>query len=78
GGHSLLATQLRSRVYESFQIDMPLRSFFAEPTVAGLANFLLTVPGQRARVEKTAQLLLKLAQMSDDQIAQMLQERGRR
>ncbi|MEZ4646806.1 MAG: amino acid adenylation domain-containing protein [Chloroflexota bacterium] len=78
GGHSLLATQLRSRVYESFQIDIPLRSFFAEPTVAGLANFLLTVPGQRARVEKTAQLLLKLAQMSDDQIAQMLQERGRR
>jgi amino acid adenylation domain-containing protein len=37
GGHSLLATQVLSRVRETFQLDLPLHSFFAAPTVAELA-----------------------------------------
>lgn len=38
GGHSLLATQIISRVREVFLLDVGLREFLDNPTLAGLAE----------------------------------------
>ena len=37
GGHSLLTTQLLARIRKAFQQDLPLRSLFDTPTIAGIA-----------------------------------------
>jgi amino acid adenylation domain-containing protein len=72
GGHSLLATQVVSRINEAFQFDLPLIALFEASTVAELSTVVLNYPLGEGKVEATAQLLLQIAKMSDDEVEMRL------
>lgn len=55
GGHSLTATQIVSRVREELDMDLPLRSIFVYPTIAGLASHISFEPSNR-RYSYTSEL----------------------
>jgi amino acid adenylation domain-containing protein len=41
GGHSISATRLIARLNSNFQVDLPLKSIFIEPTIAGMSEHLI-------------------------------------
>ena len=76
GGHSLLATRVVSKIRQIFAIELPVRKLFEEPTVQGLASVILN--NDRARIERTAELLCEISAMSDDAVTAMLEEPAER
>ena len=76
GGHSLLATHLIARLRETLQVNLSLREFFKMPTVAGVANSILRHSDKPGEVEITAQLMIDLAQLSEEQTQIMLDQRA--
>jgi acyl carrier protein len=64
GGHSLRATQVASRVRELFQVDLPLRHLFSNPTVAELARIVEESHQAAAAPARQAPELVALARKS--------------
>jgi len=62
GGHSLLATQLASRLKNTFELTIPLRSLFEKPTVSEMALL----------IEKA--LIDEIDTLSDNEVQQLLEE----
>jgi acyl carrier protein len=50
GGHSLLGTQVISHLRKAFQIDLPLRSLFDEPTIAGISECIENIRSTARKV----------------------------
>ncbi len=56
GGHSLLAMQVITRLGAVFQIEVPVRALFEDPTVAGLAQCLTDLEPRPGQVDRIARI----------------------
>ena len=61
GGHSLLGTRLVSRIWRSFEIELPLDTVLREPTIARLAG----------RIDEA--LLAEIAELGEDEARALLE-----
>jgi amino acid adenylation domain-containing protein len=68
GGHSLLATQLCSRIFDIFDIMIPLQQLFEEPTLADFCSAVLNASSDRHRTERIAELMLIVAAVPDAEL----------
>ncbi|HWN42365.1 MAG TPA: amino acid adenylation domain-containing protein [Thermoanaerobaculia bacterium] len=77
GGHSLLATRVLSRIEELFEIDLPLQTLFALPSLGEFA----AIVGQRALVREEGEdidaALAELNEMSEDEIRALIEQEAR-
>jgi amino acid adenylation domain-containing protein len=77
GGDSLLAAQIVSRIRDALSVQLPVSSFFKASSLAELAAALLQASGNPAGIEKAAQLLLDLSQLTNQEVEAMLRrEKG--
>lgn len=67
GGHSLLATQVISRVQIAFNVELPLRAIFENPTVAGLGMTLVQSQADQAGEAELLRVLEELEHLSEDE-----------
>jgi len=56
GGQSLLATLIVVRIRDVFQMEVPVTSFFEQPTIAGVAAIITSLERQPGQADKIARI----------------------
>ena len=76
GGHSLMITQVISRVQDAFQVALPLRSLFDQPTIAELAQTIVHSQITQSTPDEILAALASLDHLSDDEVRALLVDEG--
>jgi hypothetical protein len=66
GENSLLATRIIPRMIRSFQVEIPVRSLFETPTVAGMGLLHSPATGKRRRRRGCGAILADLEEISEE------------
>ena len=72
GGNSLLALRLVSKLQDVLQINLPVRMVFEWPTLGELTQVVLSISEDAERTENMAQIVLWVADLSDEQAIKLL------
>jgi amino acid adenylation domain-containing protein len=72
GGESILAIKLISRLNKDFDIELPVRALFEQPTIAELATLIVQHQAERADEEELLKLLEELDVVSEDEARSLL------
>jgi acyl carrier protein len=72
GGNSIHAILLASEVRQAFQIELPLRRFFENPTVGGLAETIEQLQVEQTDSDEMAQILSALEELSEQEAQAMI------
>mgnify|MGYP003945695439 CR=1 FL=1 len=68
GGHSLSAIQVRTRVQDLFNVDLPIVSLYQTPTIAELASLVIQLQNDDQDQALLESLLDELEQLPDDAV----------
>jgi amino acid adenylation domain-containing protein len=71
-GHSLLATQVVARLSEIFEFEIPLKTIFQSPTIAGLAAAMVQFEPTPGSLEELARALIEFTALSDEDAQSLL------
>ena len=76
GGHSLLATQVASRLRRTLRAELPVGTFFASPTIAGLADRVRELRSASAPSDAAGKLLDEIEALGEEEAQRLLREGG--
>jgi len=74
GGQSLLGTVLMSRVYSTFQVELPLLSIFESPTIAEIAQLIEQYLIGQLDPEELSETLKEVDSLSDEEVEVLLSD----
>ncbi len=75
GGNSLSGTQLVAKLRQVFQVELPLRELFEDPTIAAVAGIIEKQSTQQEeKTDKIKDLFSRVEQMSEEDIQSMLEQ----
>lgn len=76
GGHSLLATQLVNKVRATCSVNLPLRSVFETPSVAGMASLIAGLQNEaQSQAGRVADIINEINFLSDDEVEALLNQK---